>query len=123
MAPVCRPGPLARLFEAARLDDIEVRAFDIPAAFASFDDYWAPVEAGVGSIPQAYLMLSDAERRMVRDEVRAELSRFSSATGLRMSVEMLIGQARPSFEAFFGRPPPAEVDARAAALAALRTMP
>lgn len=32
---------------------------------------------------------------------------------------MLIGQARPSFEAFFGRPPP-EIDVRALALEALR---
>ena len=32
---------------------------------------------------------------------------------------MLIGQARPSFEALFGRPPPAAVDVRALAVAAL----
>jgi shikimate dehydrogenase len=32
---------------------------------------------------------------------------------------MLIGQAIPSFEAFFGVPPPASVDVRALALAAL----
>ena len=30
---------------------------------------------------------------------------------------MLIGQARPSFEALFGRPAPADVDVRALALA------
>ena len=34
-------------------------------------------------------------------------------------LEMLIGQARPSFEALFGQAPPAEVDVRALALAAL----
>jgi shikimate dehydrogenase len=34
-------------------------------------------------------------------------------------LEMLIRQAEPSFEAFFGRPPPPEVDVRALALAAL----
>jgi shikimate dehydrogenase len=34
-------------------------------------------------------------------------------------LEMLIRQAEPSFEAFFGQPPPARVDARAVALAAL----
>ena len=34
-------------------------------------------------------------------------------------LEMLIGQAAPSFEAFFGKPPPAEVDVRALALKAL----
>jgi len=37
-------------------------------------------------------------------------------------LEMLIGQARPSFEAFFGRRPPPEVDARTVALAALEAM-
>jgi len=35
-------------------------------------------------------------------------------------LQMLLGQARPSFEAFFGRPPPAEVDASAVALEAMR---
>jgi shikimate dehydrogenase len=34
-------------------------------------------------------------------------------------LEMLIRQAIPSFEAFFGRPPPANVDVRALAIAAL----
>jgi shikimate dehydrogenase len=34
-------------------------------------------------------------------------------------LEMLIGQARPSFEALFGQPSPAEIDVRALALAAL----
>lgn len=33
---------------------------------------------------------------------------------------MLIGQARPSFEAFYGQPPPADLDVRALALKALR---
>jgi shikimate dehydrogenase len=32
---------------------------------------------------------------------------------------MLIGQARPSFEAFYGAPPPLSVDVRALALAQL----
>jgi shikimate dehydrogenase len=34
-------------------------------------------------------------------------------------LEMLIGQARPSFEALFGRPSPGEVDVRALALVEL----
>ena len=33
-------------------------------------------------------------------------------------LEMLIGQARPSFEAFFGQAPPAGINIRAVALAA-----
>jgi shikimate dehydrogenase len=38
-------------------------------------------------------------------------------------LEMLIGQARPSFEALFGRPPPAEPDVRALAERALKGQP
>lgn len=62
--------------------------------FADFDEYWAPIEAGVGSIPQNYLSLSDAERWEVREEVKARLARFLSGNGLRMSVEMLIAHGR-----------------------------
>jgi shikimate dehydrogenase len=34
-------------------------------------------------------------------------------------LEMLIRQAAPSFEAFYGRPPPSEIDVRGLAIAAL----
>ena len=46
---------------------------------------------------------------------RAAAMGFATVDGL----SMLIGQAAPSFEAFFGRPPPGDVDVRALALAAL----
>ena len=62
---------------------------------ASFDEYWAPIEAGTGSLPQAYLALPETARCAVRDEVRERLARFASAGRLELSVEMLIasGQA------------------------------
>jgi hypothetical protein len=60
----------------------------------SFDDYWEPIEAGIGSIPQAYLALPEAERRSVREEVRVRLSQFESNGRLSMSVEMLIASGR-----------------------------
>ncbi len=49
------------------------------------------------------------------------LLRAAQARGLRTvdGLAMLIGQARPSFEALFGRSPPADVDVRALALAAM----
>jgi hypothetical protein len=59
-----------------------------------FDDYWEPIEAGIGSIPQAYLALPEAERRLVREEVRVRLSRFESGGRLLLSAEMLIGSGR-----------------------------
>jgi hypothetical protein len=45
-------------------------------------------------MPQAYLALSEADRRLVREEVTARLSQFESNGSLVMSVEMLIGRGR-----------------------------
>ena len=59
-------------------------------SFESFAEYWEPIEAGVGSIPQAYLRLVPADRIAVREEVRSRLSPFELNGKLRMSVEMLI---------------------------------
>lgn len=58
---------------------------------------------------------------MVYKPLRTEFLQRARAAGLRTAdgLEMLIRQAAPSFEAFFGAPPPAEVDVRGLALAAL----
>jgi SAM-dependent methyltransferase len=69
----------------------EVRREIIP----SFDEYWAPIESGTGSLPQAYLALPEPSRRAVQAKVRERLVGFESEGGLELSVEMLIasGQA------------------------------
>jgi ubiquinone/menaquinone biosynthesis C-methylase UbiE len=69
----------------------EVRREIIP----SFDEYWAPIESGTGSLPQAYLALPESSRRAVRAKVRERLVGFESEGRLELSVEMLIasGQA------------------------------
>jgi hypothetical protein len=64
------------------------------AAFESFDDYWEPIEARSGQMPQAYLALPESTRRAVRDEVQARLAAFESGGRLVMSVEMVIGAGR-----------------------------
>jgi shikimate dehydrogenase len=58
---------------------------------------------------------------MVYRPLKTPLLAAAEATGRPIvdGLEMLIGQARPSFEALFGQPPPAGVDVRALALAAL----
>jgi len=58
---------------------------------------------------------------MVYKPLRTEFLQRATALGLRTvdGLEMLIGQAAPSFEALFGRPPPAGVDVRALALRAV----
>ncbi len=72
-APVCRPGPLAALFAKAGLAEVTVQAIDIPAAFASFDDYWAPFLGGTGSAPKYCMSLSEKARADLRDVVRGRL--------------------------------------------------
>jgi len=88
------PKRLERLFIGAGFRDVRVEREKREDVIESFDDYWEPIEAGIGSIPQIYLLLSEAERRSVRDEVRARLSPFESDGKLLMSVEMWIASGR-----------------------------
>ena len=85
---------LERLMEAAGFREISVRREVREARFETFDDYWAPIEEGAGSLPQAYGALPEATRRAVREEVRARLSVFESNGRLAMDLEMLIAAGR-----------------------------
>jgi SAM-dependent methyltransferase len=85
---------LIALFENAGFDDVTVMRETRHGVVESFEHYWSDIEAGVGMLPQAYLGLSKADRRLVRDEVQARLSHFESAGRLALSVEMLIGSGR-----------------------------
>jgi len=85
------PNRLQAMLVGAGFRDVRVERRARDDSFESFADYWEPIEAGVGSIPQAYLRLAAADRRTVREEVQSRLSRFESNGKLRMSVEMLIG--------------------------------
>jgi hypothetical protein len=58
------------------------------------DDYWSPIEAGTGQMPQAHRALPESSRWAVREEVHARLAPFESNGRLVMSVEMLIGAGR-----------------------------
>lgn len=72
-APICRPGPLRDLFLGAGLTGVEVRAIDIPTAFESFEDYWAPFLGGTGSAPKYCMSLDEAAREHLREAVRRRL--------------------------------------------------
>jgi SAM-dependent methyltransferase len=88
------PQRLEGLLTGAGFRDVHVERETRADVTDNFDAYWDPIEAGTGSIPQAYLRLSHADRRSVREEVKAQLSRFESNGKLHMSIEMLIGRAR-----------------------------
>ena len=84
-----------------------------------------PLGLGGGPGPDLPVHLLDARcvvMDMVYRPMRTAFLAAAAARGLRTvdGLAMLIGQARPSFECLFGRPPPA-VDVRALAMAALET--
>src|SRR5262249_17795535 len=83
-------GHAERLMALAGFREIRVRRETRTGSFESFEDYWAPIEEGPGSLPQAYRALPEPTRRAVREEVRARLARFESNGRLVLSVEMLI---------------------------------
>jgi SAM-dependent methyltransferase len=59
---ICQPEPLEALFREAGLQDVEVRAIDVPTVFRDFDDYWTPFLGTFAPAP-AYVMSLDADRR------------------------------------------------------------
>ena len=68
-----------------------------------------PLELSLERAPPTAVVMD-----MVYRPLRTELLKAAEARGHPTAdgLSMLIAQARPSFEAFFGRPPPAEVDVR-----------
>jgi len=88
------PIGLERLFAQAGFRDVRVDHQIREDVVGSFDEYWDPIEAGTGSLPQLYLSLSQVDRRSVREEAKARLSRFESQGRLIMSVKMLIASGR-----------------------------
>jgi SAM-dependent methyltransferase len=68
-----RPGQLAALWRAARLDGIEETALEIRTDFASFDDYWQPYLKGVAP-PGVYVAsLAADQRETLRRALRLRL--------------------------------------------------
>jgi shikimate dehydrogenase len=118
----------ARAEEIARALGPTVIAFGLDEARTAFDQAAAVVNAtSVGltadaplNLPLDALPASAAVMDMVYKPLRTPLLEAAAARGLATvdGLAMLIGQARPSFEAFFGQPPP-DFDVRTLALQAL----
>ena len=89
------PERLESLFTNAGFREVRVEQVRRADTVGSFDEYWAPIGAGIGSIPQVYLTLTEEDRHSVREEVRARLAQYELPDGtLRMGIEMLIGNGR-----------------------------
>jgi ubiquinone/menaquinone biosynthesis C-methylase UbiE len=87
-------GQLRHLLESAGFRDVTVKREVRQGTIESFESYWADIEAGIGMMPQAYLALPDASRRLVRQQVQARLARFEAGGKLAISVAMLVGAGR-----------------------------
>jgi SAM-dependent methyltransferase len=89
------PEQLELLFSKAGFRDRRVASVRREDTIGSFDEYWLPIEAGIGSIAKVYFTLTEANRRTVCDEVRARLAPYELPDGkLHMGIEMLIGSGR-----------------------------
>jgi len=73
--PLCRPAALEELFAGAGLEDIGLKAIDIPTRFADFDDYWRPFLGGQGPAPAYAMSLDDAARARLRHRLAERLPR------------------------------------------------
>jgi SAM-dependent methyltransferase len=71
--PLCRPEPLAALFERAGLQQVRTAAIEIDTRFADFDDYWLPFLGGQGPAPSYAMGLDEAARVRLRERLRTQL--------------------------------------------------
>lgn len=100
-----------------------VSAFSLSQADQAFDGAGFVINAAAGGPlpPLDALPETAAVMDMTYRPLETGLLRAAKARGLTPvdGLAMLIAQARPSFEAFFGQAPPADVDVRALAIAAM----
>ncbi len=72
--PLCKPEPLAEIFRHAGLNDIAVRAIDVPTHFRDFDDYWSPFLGGQAPAPSYAMSLHEERRAALRERIRSGLA-------------------------------------------------
>jgi SAM-dependent methyltransferase len=71
--PLCRPEPLAALWTGAGLDEVSVRAVEVPTVFRDFDDYWRPFLGGQGPAPGYVASVTAGHREALRERLRERL--------------------------------------------------
>jgi hypothetical protein len=65
-----RPGDLGRVWHDAGLDNVVEDTLTIRMEFASFADFWAPVEGNEGPVAAYVKTLSAVAQARLRDAVR-----------------------------------------------------
>jgi ubiquinone/menaquinone biosynthesis C-methylase UbiE len=85
---------LGCMLASAGFREVRVERAQREDTISNFEEYWDPIETGMGSMPQVYVALPQTSRRAVREEVRSRLLPFETNGLLTMSVEMLVGVGR-----------------------------
>jgi hypothetical protein len=62
-----REGHLGELAETAGLHDVEASSLTVHVPFASYDQWWAPYELGVGPAGDYLASLDDGRRERIRE--------------------------------------------------------
>ena len=68
-----REGHLAELFGAAGLADVQQSSLSVGVEFASFEEWWAPYELGVGPAGAYVAKLAESRREELRELCRARM--------------------------------------------------
>jgi len=98
--PICRPGPLRRLWSDAPgmdADSVRVEAIEIDTVFTDFDDLWLPFLGGQGPAPSYLASATDAARAAIRDGMRqatTPATRPDGSIALRARAWAVIGRTR-----------------------------
>ena len=71
--PWCKEGELAELWRGAGLADIRPGELVVRAAYAGFEDLWAPLPTGVGPAGAFCASLDPGRQAQLRDGLRARL--------------------------------------------------
>ena len=72
--PLCKPERLRQLFQTSpQLENVEIRAIDVPTIFRNFDDYWSPFLGGQGPAPSYTMSLSEKQRDALREYLKQSL--------------------------------------------------
>jgi trans-aconitate methyltransferase len=68
--PICRPEPLANLFESAGLNKVAIEAIDIAIPFIDFNDYWEPFLSGIAPAPGHCASLNESDRNKLKERLQ-----------------------------------------------------
>ena len=71
--PWCGDGDLAELWTEAGLRDVRFGALTVSAAYADFDDLWAPLPTGIAPSGAFCVSLGETDRAALREALRRRL--------------------------------------------------